>query len=247
MLKLYHGDCLEIMQDIPAKSIDVILCDLPYGATNAAWDEVIPLEKLWEQYNRIKKDTAPVVLFGTEPFTSKLISSNYKEFRYNWYWLKNYATGFTYAKYQPMRKIETISVFYKKGGQYYPQGLVKLEEAKYKPAYSQSTLYRPTLKNEHYTHYTNYPRNVLEFDSEVRSNKGRLHPTQKPVKLLEYLIKTYTSLNDGDPVVLDNCMGSGSAGVAAVNTGRRFIGIEKDNTYFEVAKQRINDAAFSMQ
>lgn len=144
MLKLYHGDCLEIMQDIPAKSIDLILCDLPYDTTNAAWDEVIPLEKLWEQYNRIKKDTAPVVLFGTEPFTSKLISSNYKEFRYNWYWLKNYATGFTYAKYQPMRKIETISVFYKKGGQYYPQGLVKLEEAKYKPAYSQSTLYRPT-------------------------------------------------------------------------------------------------------
>lgn len=143
-----------------------------------------------------------------------------------------------------MRKIETISVFYKKGGQYYPQGLVKLDEAKYKPAYSQSTLYRKTLDNEHKQHYTNYPKNVLEFANEVTSNIGRLHPTQKPVKLLEYLIQTYTQPGN---VVLDNCMGSGSTGAAAVNTGRGFIGIEKDNKYFEIAKQRIESAAFSVQ
>lgn len=242
-LQLLHGDCLEIMQNIPDKSVDLILCDLPYGTTDAEWDKAIPLDQLWEQYNRIRKDSAPVVLFGVEPFTSKLITSNIKQYRYNWYWLKNNHTGFTYAKYQPLRKVETISVFYRKGGQYFPQGLVKIENPKAIKGHKQSDLYRSTLNNTYTPKYKNYPKNVLEFANEVTSNRNRLHPTQKPVKLLEYLIKTYTKEND---VVLDNCMGSGSTGVAAVNTGRKFIGIEKESKYFDIARQRIENAAFSV-
>lgn len=239
--ELYHGDCLEVMKSIPDKSVDLILCDLPYGTTDAEWDKIIPMDKLWEQYDRIKKESAPVVLFGTEPFTSKLIASNYKQYRYNWYWLKNNAMGFTYAKYQPLRRVETISVFYKKGGQYYPQGLKRVENPKVNTRARRTDLLRNTLSNPFVSHYTNYPKNVLEFKNESSSSKNRLHPTQKPVKLLEYLIKTYTKENE---IVLDNCMGSGSTGVAAVNTGRSFIGIEKDDKYYEVARQRIEDAAF---
>lgn len=196
--ELYHGDCLEIMQNISDNSIDLILCDLPYGMTNAEWDKVIPLDKLWKQYNRIKKDSAPVVLFGVEPFTSRLVQSNIKEFRYHWYWLKNHTVGFAYAKYQPLRRVETISVFYKKGGQYYPQGLVKIENPKTRRGHKQSELYRSTLEKTYTPEYKNYPKNVLQFDNEVTSNRNRLHPTQKPVKLLEYLIKTYTRLDDGE-------------------------------------------------
>lgn len=196
--ELYHGDCLEVMEKIPNNSIDLVLCDLPYGMTDAEWDKIIPLDKLWAQYDRIKKDSAPVVLFGVEPFTSRLVQSNIKEFRYHWYWLKNNATGFAYSKYQPLRRVETISVFYKKGGQYYPQGLVRIENPKAKQKCKPSELYRNTLNNTYTQKYKNYPKNVLEFANEATSNKNRLHPTQKPVKLLEYLIKTYTRLDDGE-------------------------------------------------
>ena len=242
-LQLLHGDCLEIMQNIPDKSVDLILCDLPYGTTDAEWDKAIPLDQLWEQYNRIRKDSAPVALFGVEPFTSKLITSNLKQYRYNWYWLKSYSVGFSYSKFQPLRRVETISVFYQKGGQYFPQGLVKIANPKTKQGHKNSELLRDTLNNPYTPKYKNYPKNVLEFANEATSNRNRLHPTQKPVKLLEYLIKTYTKEND---IVLDNCMGSGSTGVAAVNTGRKFIGIEKENKYFGIAKQRIESAAFSV-
>lgn len=235
------------MNDIPDGSVDMVLCDLPYGTTDCKWDSIIPFAPLWEQYNRVAKPNAPVVLFSAQPFTTKLIHSNLKQFRYCWYWKKNNVTGFSYARYQPMRCIEDICVFYKKMPCYNPQGLVKLNAPKRRQknvtktdnVYKMETLIKPYEQK-----YTNYPKHLLEFANEAVSNKNRFHPTQKPVKLLEYLINTYTS---PDAVVLDNCMGSGSTGVACVNTGRKFIGIEKETKYFEIARQRIDDAAFSLQ
>lgn len=192
---------------------------------------------LWEQYKRIRKETAPVVLFGVEPFTSIMINSNFSEFKYNWYWVKDKATGFQYSKFQPMRRVETISVFYKRAGAYRPQGLIKLAKPKIKTSRKISRLYDyVSLGREHKIEYRNYPKNVLEFACKMQN---RMHPTQKPVKLLEYLIKTYTAKGD---TVLDNCMGSGSTGVACINTGRNFIGIEKSEEYFEIAKQRLERA-----
>lgn len=178
------------------------------------------------------------MLFSAQPFTTALINSNIKGFRYCWYWKKNYKTGFAYARCQPMRCIEDICVFYKKAPVYNPQGLIALEKPKVKrtKGISDSVYKIATAPSEYTQKYTNYPAHLLEFANEASSNKNRLHPTQKPVQLLEYLIKTYTNLGE---TVLDNCMGSGSTGVAAINTGRRFIGMELDNTYFEIAKKRI--------
>ena len=244
-ITLYHDDCLEKMKDIEDKSIDLILCDLPYGVVDCKWDVIIPFDKLWEHYDRILKENGTVVLFAIQPFTTKVISSNLKMFKYCWYWKKNNATGFAFCKYQPLRQIEDICVFYKKN-KYNPQGLVELEKPVYRKATNKTneeSVYRTsTLNNDYVTRYTNYPKNVLEFSNEATSNRNRLHPTQKPVKLLEYLIKTYT---DEDELILDNCMGSGSTGVAAVNTNRRFIGIEKDEKYFNIAKRRINECIVS--
>lgn len=225
----------------------MILCDLPYGTTDCQWDSVIPFIPLWEQYKRIIKENGAIVLFSAQPFTTALINSNLKQYRYNWYWKKNNKTGFAFAKFQPMRCIEDICVFYKVAPVYNPQGLKRLDKPKtrQKNETSKDSVYKQeTLLKRHTQHYTNYPSHLLEFANEAINNKNRLHPTQKPVKLLEYLIKTYT--NKGD-VVLDNCMGSGSTGVACVNTERRFIGIEKDKKYFEIAKQRINNAVFSFR
>ena len=235
------------MKNIPDGSIDLILCDLPYGTTDCKWDSVIPFEPLWEHYKRIIKNNGAVVLFSAQPFTTKLIHSNMKQYRYNWYWKKNNVTGFSFARYQPMRCIEDICVFYEKMPLYSPQGLVRVENPKARQNISKKTdtVYRTdTLSKPYTTKYTNWPRHLLEFKNEAANNKNRLHPTQKPVALLEYLVKTYT--REGEKV-LDNCMGSGSTGVACVNTGRRFIGIEKDNTYFEIAKRRIENAAFSVK
>lgn len=242
MYDLRHGDCLEIMQEIPDKSIDLILCDLPYGATNCAWDVVIPFDALWKQYKRIAKDNAPTVLFAQQPFAARLVNSNYKNFRYCWYWKKNNKTGFTFAKVQPMRCIEEICVFYKKAPTYNPQGLIELKKpiTRKLPDTGKDYVYRrSTLLKSNVQKYTNYPTHLLEFANEAGSNKKRLHPTQKPVALLEYFINTYT--NEG-ALVLDNCMGSGSTGVACINTKRRFIGIEKDENYFNIAKKRIGEA-----
>lgn len=232
---LYQGDCLIQMTKIPDKSIDLILCDLPYGITDCKWDSVIPMDSLWAEYNRVLKVDGAAVLFAAQPFTTALIASNRKAFRYCWYWVKNQATGFTYARYQPMRKVEDICVFYRKKGTYNPQGLQAVEnpKPKRKNAPQRESVYRAgTLLKEYTPRFTNWPQNVLYFDTE----RG-LHPTQKPVPLLEYLIKTYT--NEGE-TVLDNCMGSGSTGVACVKSGRHFIGIEKDAYYFSIAKNRIN-------
>ena len=224
------------MKNIPDNSVDLILCDLPYGTTACKWDNIIPFEPLWEQYNRVIKNNGAVVLFSAQPFTTKLIHSNLKKFRYCWYWKKNNATGGIFCKYQPMRCIEDICVFYNKMPTYNPQGLTKLDSVKIQ--YPKKSSIYSKKKNPSYQMYTGYPKHILEFNN-VSAGEIRYHPTQKPVELLEYLIKTYT--NEGD-IVLDNCMGSGSTGVACVNTGRKFIGIELDNKYFNIAKGRINNA-----
>ena len=234
-----QGNCLELMKEIPDGSVDMVLCDLPYGMTDCEWDIIIPFADLWEHYNRVVKKDGVIALFSIQPFTTKLIYSNLKNFKYCWYWVKPHSTGFCFAKYQPMRKIEDICIFYRKGGSYYPQGLKVIENAKAKQ-HKASNIYNG-LDKPYTPKYTNYPTNLLEYNGVY---KDRLHPTQKPVELLEYLIKTYT--NEGN-VVLDNCMGSGSTGVACVNTGRKFIGFELNEEYFDIAKQRIDEAAFSLQ
>ena len=236
-MKLLHGDCLKLMKDIPDGVIDLILCDLPYGTTDCSWDSVLPFGELWEQYDRLLKPDGAAVLFAAQPFTTELIQSNRKAFRYCWYWLKNQPTGFTFAKYQPMRKIEDICVFYRKHGTYNPQGLQVVKEAKpkrHRMPQSESIYKMDTLLQEYTPRFKNYPKNVLQFNTE----RG-LHPTQKPVPLLEYLIRTYT--NPGD-TVLDNCMGSGSTGVAVKRVGgRHFIGIEQNKVYFDTAQKRIQE------
>lgn len=236
-----QGDCLEMMNAIADKSIDLILCDLPYGTTACKWDSIIPFDLLWKQYHRISKENTPIVLFAAQPFTTKLIQSNFKNYRYNWYWKKKNVTGFSYARFQPMRCVEDICVFYKKMPTYNPQGLVKVENPRLRKGNKMNggVYDSEYLSNAYKTLFTNYPKHLIEFPKD----KQNFHPTQKPIALLEYLIKTYT--NEGE-TVLDNCMGSGSTGVACLNTKRKFIGIEKDNKYFETAKQRIDDVAFSL-
>lgn len=240
--ELLEGNCLELMESVQNNSVDLILSDLPYGTTACKWDNIIPFQPLWEHYNRIIKNNGAMVLFSAQPFTTALIQSNRKQFRYCWYWKKNNTTGFSYARYQPMRCIEDICVFYKKMPTYNPQGLVKLQKPRKVKArkISDGVYDKKTLSNAYVSVFTNYPKHLLEY----KKDENNVHPTQKPVALLEYLIKTYT--NEGE-TVLDNCMGSGSTGVACMNTNRRFIGIEKENEYFEIATQRIKNAAFSMQ
>lgn len=234
-MKLLNGDCLELMKDIPAGSVDLILCDLPYGTTDCCWDSVLPFDELWAEYNRLLKPNGAAVLFSAQPFTTQLIASNQKAFRYCWYWLKNQPTGFAFAKYQPMRKVEDICVFYRKMPTYNPQGVQKVIGAKVKrkKAPTGDSVYDMSTLSKAYTpRFTNYPKNVLQFNTE----RG-LHPTQKPVPLLEYLVRTYT--NEGD-TILDNCMGSGSTGVAVKRVGgRHFVGIEQNKQYFDIARERI--------
>ena len=232
-MQLLNGDCLQLMKQIPNKSIDMILCDLPYGTTECKWDTVIPFEPLWEQYNRVIKDNGAIVLFGSQPFTTELNHSNLKMFRYEWIWIKNNSTGFQLANKRPLKKHEIISVFYRKQPTYNPQGLQvygKINRRK-----STGDNWSEMNNNEYIQRFTNYPTQILEFGYD----KEKLHPTQKPVALLEYLIKTYTNEDD---IILDNCMGSGSTGVACVNTGREFIGIELDENYYNIAKNRISQA-----
>lgn len=232
-IQLFKGDCLEIMKDIPDGSIDMILCDLPYGTTQCKWDSIIPFESLWKQYNRVIKDNGAIVLFGSEPFSTELRHSNLKSYKYDWIWVKTKPSNFLNCKKQPMRKYETISVFYKKQCNYFPQGLI-LSDKQNKNSCKENTYGKVREFTQEVT-YTNYPHNVLEFANITGSNC--IHPTQKPVELLEYLIKTYTNENE---TILDNCMGSGSTGEACIKTNRNFIGIEQDDKYFEIAYNRIN-------
>lgn len=321
--ELYNGDCYEILKDIPDNSIDFILTDPPYNTTEADWEHALNYDLLWAEFRRIIKPNQTIAIFSVQPFTSRLINTNFTNYKYTWYWLKNYTTGFSYARYQPMRRLEEINIFrfdinndntgmYKKCREYMigekersglktgeirkllnsymtnhyftdksqftiptetaykklqstgfwqmpynelkelyrqerqaanvtpfiynPQGLIKVENPKEKKK-TGSELYKDTLANGYKTEWTNYPDNVLEFKGVT--NEKRYHPTQKPVALLEYLIKTYTNAGG---VVLDCFMGSGSTGVAAVNTGRHFIGIEQDAGYFRSAEERIDDA-----
>ena len=232
-IELMQGDCLEKMKDIPDKSIDMILCDLPYGTTACKLDTVIPFEPLWEQYKRIIKDNGAIVLFGSEPFSSYLRMSNIKQFKYDWIWDKKLAGNGILAKKQPLKIHEIISVFNSKT--YYPQKTKGKFRKKMGLKESQITggnSFCNETENDEY-----YPKSIQEFGiGNLRT--GRLHPTQKPVALLEYLIKTYTLEWE---TVLDNCMGSGSTGVACKNLNRNFIGIELDPEYFKIAENRINE------
>lgn len=238
-MKLLNGDCMKLLKEIPDGSVDLVLCDPPYGTTDCEWDSVLPFDKLWDEYNRVLKQDGAAVLFAAQPFTTELIQSNRRNFRYCWYWLKNQPTGFAFAKYQPMRKVEDICVFYRKHGTYNPQGVQKIIGGKVRRERNRKgeNVYGLVTRHKKYTQrFTNYPKNVLQFSTE----RG-LHPTQKPVPLLEYLIRTYT--NEGD-TVLDNCMGSGSTGVAVKRVGgRHFIGMEQNKVYFDIARERIEKEA----
>ncbi len=235
-IDLRQGDCLELMKDIPDCSIDMILCDLPYGTTRNRWDALVPFEPLWRQYNRIIKENGAILLFAQPPFDKVLGCSNIKMLKYEWIWEKDNATGFLNANKMPLKKCENILVFYKKTPTYNPQ---KTAGKPYKCKQGSGSS-NWNYNENHGGHITEnngdrFPTNIIKFNRD----KTKLHPTQKPVALLEYLVKTYT--NEGD-TVLDNCMGSGSTGVACINTDRRFIGMELDSGYFEIAKKRIEDA-----
>ncbi|HBG5344106.1 TPA: site-specific DNA-methyltransferase [Clostridioides difficile] len=240
--KLYNDDCLKVMRDeIEDKKIDLILCDLPYNMTNCKWDKMIDLDELWKQYNRIIKPNGVIVLFSSQPFTTELIYSNKKNYKYSWYWIKNISTGHIFSKYQPMRKVEDINVFYKKMPTYIPQGLIKLDEPikAFKGKCKKEGIYPEGIYGKEYIiKYTNYPNNVLYFDKEVNC----IHPCQKPLELIQYFINTYTK--EGD-LVLDNCYGSGQTGVGCANTNRRFIGIELEKEHFENGKNRIIRAYYN--
>ena len=243
---LMNADCLDAMCVIPDGSVDLILCDLPYGTTACKWDSVIPFDPLWREYWRVLKPNGAVVLTAAQPFTTQLIASQIDRFKYCWYWEKSSPGGFAQAKNMPLKTVEDVCVFSQAAAghasqlgtnrmRYFPQELV------YSPRTVKNTIRgnrglesafgdRPSHKPEYVQEFTNYPKQVLRFDVE----RG-LHPTQKPVALMEYLIKTYT---DEGETVMDNCMGSGTTGVACKNTGRNFIGIERDPEYFRIASER---------
>ncbi len=235
--KIICGDCLEVMKDIPDKSIDMILCDLPYGTTACKWDTIIPFEPLWEQYKRLIKDNGAIVLTAIEPFASALIMSNPKGFKHEWIWDKVRPSGFQVAKYKPMQRHESVLVFTSKGERvnYFP--IMEIRDKPVKGRVTSSSESSPLKYNDGktrtYTHKN--PQSIIVFPKPNRA----VHPTQKPVALFEYLIKTYT--NEGE-TVLDNCAGSGTAAIASLNTGRFFIGIEKDPKYVEIARQRVEQA-----
>jgi DNA modification methylase len=228
MIKLIHGDCLEKLKDIETQSIDLILTDPPYGTTKCKWDSIIPFEPMWNELKRIIKDNGCIALFGSEPFSSALRMSNIKNFKYDWIWKKTNVMGFLNAKKRPLKEIEIISIFNSKI--YKPQNLQKNLKGKNRRGKNTDVLGKYEAINN--SEFTNYPKTIIKFKSE----RG-LHPTQKPVALLEYLTKTYTNEKD---TVLDFTMGSGSTGVAAKNLNREFIGIELDPSYFKIAEDRIN-------
>jgi site-specific DNA-methyltransferase (adenine-specific) len=250
-INLLHGDCLELMKSIPDKSIDSIITDPPYGTTACKWDSVIPFDLMWEQLNRIIKDNGAIVLFGSEPFSSALRMSNIKNYKYDWIWHKNMGGGFAMAKKQPLKRHEIISVFYTKQCNYNPQmesysestkkrfkqgERINIDKQKQKNTGEVINIKR-TEYNIDYNKGT-YPTSVKFYKRPHTANGNSLHPTQKPIELIEYLVKTYTNENE---TVLDFTMGSGTTGIACKNLNRKFIGIEMDDKYFEIAKKRIEN------
>jgi len=246
MNDIINGDCLEVMKKLKDGCIDMILCDLPYGTTACKWDMVIPFEPLWEQYKRVIKDNSAIVLTASQPFTSNLIMSNIEMFKYNWVWQKSKSTGHVHAKNKPMKSHEDVCVFSngttvhasqsKNRMIYNPQGLIKKDIPTIRKCGGTSDVVmgnRPSHKDI-LQEYTNYPKSLLSIPSEGKN----IHPTQKPVALFEYLIKTYT--NEGD-IVLDNCSGSGTTAVACLNTNRKYVCIEQDEEYFKKSVERVED------
>lgn len=247
-MNLIKGDCLEMMKLIPDGSVDMVLCDLPYGTTACAWDAVIPFDPLRTEYRRVVKHNGAIVLTASQPFTSALVMSNPREFRYEWIWKKNQGSGFALAKNRPMKHHESVLVFYAHQPTYNPQRTPRASAesvARYKTPVGKGKAARAhgvmqNTGNIQYEAEWKNPESVIDAKC-VPNAGGRLHPTQKPVALMEYLIRTYT--NEGD-TVLDNTMGSGTTGVATVNTSRKFIGIERDDKYFAIAQKRIEDAMY---
>ena len=249
--KLYNGDCLEVMDKLIEEGIkfDAIITDPPFGTTDCKWDSVIPLDKMWERINKLIKPNGAIAIFGTEPFSSKLRMSNIKNYKYDWYWNKNNSGNILCAKYMPLKLIENIHIFSNGKCSYNPQMIERTEKEekefikkKGKDYISKKSDMFTGIKSGAFFHTSDpkykYPVNLLNFNARSKecNNRIRVHPTQKPVDLLEYLVKTYTNEND---LVLDFTMGSGSTGVACMNTNRRFVGIELDEKYFNIAKDRI--------
>jgi len=247
MTQIINGNCLDVMKELPNNSIDFILTDLPYGISKSKWDNTIPFKPMWEQLKRIRKDNTAIALFGNEPFSSYLRLSNLDEYKYEWYWEKNKYPNFMQSKVMPLKIIENILIFSngklfnhktaKNNMNYYPQNLqiYNKERNKFRGNTNEMLYQRSGQTGTFIAKYKNYPKTLLKYNNENKSQ----HPTQKPVALLEYLIKTYTLENE---TVLDFTMGSGSTGVACVNTNRNFIGIELDKEYFKIAEKRINEA-----
>ncbi len=240
MVRLMQGDCLERMKEIPDGSVDMILTDPPYGTTACKWDSIIPLEPMWEQLKRIIKPNGAIVMTASQPFTTALIASNMKMFKYCWVWDKKLPRGHLNAKRQPLRRFEDVAVFYNKQPTYNAQKTSghkrKVARTVYEKPGDGSQVYGAEKRDTFYDSTERYPTGIIEVSNA--SQRGKIHPTQKPVALMEYLIKTYTNENE---LVLDFTMGSGTTGVAAVNTGRRFIGIELDPDYFAIAEKRIRN------
>jgi site-specific DNA-methyltransferase (adenine-specific) len=233
MIKLLHGDCLELMKDIPDGSINAIITDPPYGTTSCKWDSIIPFEPMWAELKRIIKHNGAIVLFGSEPFSSALRMSNIKQYKYDWIWNKKQQGNHGLAKYQPLKIHEIISVF--GGGIYYP--IMVEGKMRYKGGYGKVNSIATGMKQiKPFQSNLYFPKSILEISNAKKI--GKIHPTQKPVSLLEYLVKTYTNENE---TVLDFTMGSGTTGVACKNLNRNFIGIELDENYFNIAKERIGD------
>lgn len=235
---LYHGDCLDVMQEIPDKSVDLVICDLPYGTTKCSWDLIIPFESLWKEYIRIIKPCSAIVLFGQEPFSSLLRSSNLQMYKYDWYWEKERLTNIHQVKKRAGKTVETISVFYNQQCTYNPQmqkyeGVLRSNKVKNGVIGGLSDTSENKVKEYKDTGFR-YPTQVLKFTRDILT--CNLHPTQKPVSLAEYLIKTYS--DEGD-TILDNCSGSGTIGIACENTNRKYILIEKDESYFNIGYNRI--------